>query len=114
MAALDPSSPRRGSSRPGAATSAWWSAPGEAAALDAARRLVAADCCDAEMTLAKARAIAYIALSCGCRSGCDGGSGRRPGAVRAGERPQRENPAWGDAMSEIVIASAARTPVGAF
>src|SRR5688500_20386433 len=66
------------------------------------------------MSLANARAIAYIALSCGRRSGCDGGSGRRPGAARAGERPQSESPAWGDAMCEIVIASAARTPVGAF
>jgi acetyl-CoA C-acetyltransferase len=77
------------------------------------------NCCNAETAMAKAGAIAYIAV--------DFDSGRLPALLQPGAGLRHlcspayqptgdlnQDPAWGDAMSEIVIAGAARTPVGTF
>jgi acetyl-CoA C-acetyltransferase len=77
------------------------------------------NCCNAETAMAKAGTIAYIAV--------DFDSGRLPALLQPGAGLRHlcspayqptgdlnQDPAWGDAMSEIVIAGAARTPVGTF
>ncbi len=68
--------------------------------------LAAADCCDAKLTLAMRWAIAYIAVNRKLHVAS-------PRRARGGAPSTRSSPG-GDAMSEIVIASAARTPVGTF
>ena len=64
------------------------------------------------MTLANPPASAYIAVSCGLHPDFPGTAGRPPACERGAALNQAAM--WGDAMSEIVIAGAARTPVGSF
>ena len=84
--------PRRRCCSPTAAISAWWSAArAPAAAVDPARQLAAADCCDAKLSLVTTQAIAYIAVNC---RRCAGPLGAQPRVAR----PGRDDPQPGSSV----------------